>query len=192
MWISSWQVTLFFRWSLVFGVCAGAFYDLFRILRIARNGSGGLWSKHGFLRFGDFALCFAADMLFWLTLAVCYSIFIYRMAGGRLRLVSLFAVACGFAAWFFTCGRLVVFLADRIIALARRIVGFIVGITLVPLGRAVRFCMKKTAALLAFVFGSFYDRAARRRELTLAAKGFNILRSKKTDGISPSAERTKK
>lgn len=174
VWLTSYEVTLFFGRSALFGTAAGAFYDIFRIIRISRKPKGEEWAKHRFLRFGDTVLCFVGDILFWLTLAVCYSIFIYHTIEGRLRLGSIASGVAGFLIWHLTAGRLIVFLADRIIALVRRIIAFIISVTLVPLGRAFCFIGKKAGELAGLVFGAVFHKVIWKREIALASKGFKI------------------
>ncbi|MBQ4054076.1 MAG: hypothetical protein IJD17_00050 [Clostridia bacterium] len=177
-WVSSGQVTRFFGLSAVFGLFAGALFDLFRIMRIARRSSDSP-SFPRFLRFGDRLLCFISDILYWLLLAVAYSIFIYRAFYGRFRIGSLLCVAGGFLVWHYTAGRLVVYLADRMIALIRIAVGFILSITLKPVFRALRFLVRLLSGFLGGAFAAVHHRIAVRRELSLAAKGFGIQKLKR-------------
>ncbi len=179
VWVSSGQVTLFFLYSILFGVCAGAFYDLFRILRIARKPKERTKEAGRVLMLGDDILCFVSDMIYWLVLAAAYSIFIYREAEGRLRIGSLLCAAAGFLCWHFTIGRLIIFLADRIIRLIRLIFGFVLSVTLVPLLRLLRFIGQRLCALFSAVFGRVYHRFAVKRELSLASRGFGIEKSKR-------------
>ncbi len=179
VWVSSGQVTLFFLYSIVFGVCAGAFYDLFRILRIARKPKERKREAGRFLRLGDDILCFVSDMIYWLVLAAVYSIFIYRESEGRLRIGSLLCAAAGFLCWHFTLGRLIIFLADRIIRLIRLVFGFVLSVTLVPLLRLLRFIGRRLSALFSAVFGSVYHGFAVKRELSLASRGFGIAKNRR-------------
>lgn len=179
MWMSSAEITAFFLYSIVFGLLAGAFFDIFRILRIARGSVVKIKHISLFLRFGDGILCFLSDLTYWLILAVAYSVFIYRWADGRLRIGSLICVALGFIVWHYTLGRLVMILADRIVALIRLIVGFILSVTLVPLWRFMTFVMRKIRTLFAVAFGALYHHIAVKRELSLASRGFGIDRIKR-------------
>ena len=174
MWLSSADITVFFLWSIVFGLLAGALFDVFRIMRIARRSIVNVKRSSLFLHLGDGILCFLSDILYWLILAVAYSVFIYRWADGRLRIGSLLCAAAGFLIWHYTIGRAVMLLADRIIALIRVIVGFILSITLVPLYRLFAFVGRKVNNLFSAVFAVLCHSIAVKRELSLASKGFLI------------------
>ena len=178
LWVSSGQVTLFFGASLLFGLFAGALFDVFRIMRIARR-SFGRASLPRFLRFGDGILCFFADMIYWLMLAAAYSVFIYHRAYGRLRLGSLLCVGVGFFVWHYTLGRLMILTADRIIALVRRIVGFIISVTLKPIFCALVFLVRRLLGILYRIRTAFYHRRTLKRELLLAGRGFGIMKIKR-------------
>ena len=179
MWFSAYRVIRLFLWSLVFGAASGAYYDIFRILRIARKPRGDAWKSRRLLRYGDAALCFAGDLLFWITLAAVYCVFIYDMADGRLRIISLIAVCLGFLAWYFTFGRLIVAAADRIIQAVRFVVKAVCRVTLFPAAKAVGYIARKIYAAFRKAFGLFYSKAAYRRELRLASKGYRVLKNNK-------------
>ena len=174
MWFYSPQVIRLFLLSVLFGAGAGAFYDLFRILRIARKPRGEEWSKRRFLRYGDFILCFLGDMIFWIVLAVAYSIFIYAIANGRLRISSLIAAAIGFAAWFFSAGRLTVFLADRIIFGARFVLRFVARLTVIPAARIAYAAWSAVSGFIRKRIAIVVDRRTARRENSLAGKGYGL------------------
>lgn len=163
--------------SILFGVCVGAFYDVFRVIRIARKPRGAAWSSHRILRYADAVLCFCGDMLFWLTVAVAYCVFIYDAADGRLRIASLVAALLGAAAWYFSFGRLVVFAADKIIGFFRAAFRFILKITLFPIVRLLVFAATTAGGMLGRSFGALYGRIKYRRELSAADKGFGLYRT---------------
>ena len=174
MWFPAQRVVRLFLWSLVFGAAAGAYYDIFRILRIARKPRGDGWRHSRFLRHGDAALCFAGDLFFWLSSAAAYCVFIYDLADGRLRIASLIAVCLGFLFWFFTFGRLIVAAADLIIRAVRAAICAVCSVTVVPAAKGIRFIARKLAALFAGLFGAVYSRVAIRRELRLASRGYGF------------------
>ena len=176
MWFSSYRVVRLFLWSLVFGAAAGAYYDLFRIARIARKPRGDSWGKHRILRYGDVVLCFLGDLFFWITSAAVYCVFIYDLADGRLRIVSILALFIGFTVWHVTVGRLIVALADKIIYAVRVIILAVCRVTLIPAAKAVRYLSGRLAAFFRLIFGSVYTKAAIKRELKLASKGYGIIK----------------
>ena len=174
MWFSSYETVRLALLSLVFGAVAGAYYDIFRILRIARKPS--CESRAG--RIGtalDAVLCAAGDLFFWITLACAYCVFIYDAANGRLRIVSLIACAAGGAAWYFTVGRLTALIAEKIVKAVRRAVRFAVRITVVPAFKVIKFAGSKIFGVMIRVFGAVYGRCAARRERKLAKKGYGII-----------------
>ena len=167
MWFSSGEVIRLFLWSLVFGLCSGAFYDIFRIVRIARRPTRRVGPV-------DTALCVIEDLLYWLILAAAYCVFIYDVAGGRLRLISLAACAAGHAAWHFTLGRAVIFAADRIIAAVRAVLRLIFRLTVLPLARLIRILVRPGVIILA----ALYDKLKRSHELSLARRGYGVKKGK--------------
>ena len=179
MWVSSYETMRLFARSLLFGACAGAYYDVFRVLRIARKPRGNAWSRRRVLRYADVALCFAGDLFFWLTLAAAYCVFIYDAADGRLRIVSLIALLCGAAAWYFSFGRLIVLVADKVIGAVRTAFSFAVGITVIPLARVIKRLAGLLGRLIGRLFGAFYDKVERRRELAGAEKGYGVFHAVK-------------
>ena len=176
MWFSAYRVDRLFLWSLLFGAAAGAYYDIFRIIRIARKPRGDGWKSRRFLRYGDAVLCFAGDILYWLTLAAAYCVFIYDAADGRLRIASLIAVAGGFLVWFFTLGRLVAAAADMIIYAVRLILKAVFRVTVVPAAKALRFIFTRIAGAFRAIRTAIYSVLAVRLEKRRAARGYGLLR----------------
>ena len=178
IWVSSGQITRFFGLSLIFGLFAGALFDLFRIMRIAGRSRSSVPTSRLF-RYGDGLFCFIADMIYWLLLAAAYSVFIYHQSYGRLRIGALLCVGIGFLAWHYTVGRLIILAADRIIAFVRKLLRFIISITVKPLFRAIAFPVRKVSGIFNRIFSALYHSYAARRELSLADKGFGIRKIKR-------------
>jgi len=114
------------------------------------------------------------DLIFWMILAAAYSVFIYDVAGGRLRLSSLFACFAGHLIWHFTLGRLTVFLADRIIYAVKTALRFVFRITVLPLFKLITVILSPIASL----FSVICDRIRQRRGIALAARGYKLKKGK--------------
>ena len=169
MWFSSADVVRLTVLSFVFGLGSGAFYDLFRIWRIARRPSR---RRAGRI---DFMLCVVEDLLYWLILSAAYCVFIFDAAGGRLRLISLAAAACGHLAWHFTLGRAVVFISGRIIAAVRAALRLLFRVTVVPALRALAFLLRPAVRACGYI----YDKTKRARGLRSARRGYGLKIPKK-------------
>ena len=103
--ISQSQLLLIVLYSFLIGFCLGGVYDLFRIARIARQiTSSGEWRRQGRL---DPVLLFLEDLFFWLIVSFCVILFLFHANEGKIRWFALVFSSCGFAAYLFTVGRLV-------------------------------------------------------------------------------------
>lgn len=78
-------------YAALFGVAVGAFYDLFRVLRLIFRPSA--------------AAVFVEDLLFFSITALLMSIFLFTFHSGVLRLYIFVCAAAGAALWYMTLGR---------------------------------------------------------------------------------------
>ncbi len=112
----------------------------------------------GFLReLPAFLLQFITDLLFFLIAAAVTVIFFYAFHRGKIRLSAIFSLAAGFALYYFTVGRLVYALAERIVNAVRLAVRFAFSHTVLPLCYAIG---KGLAALYTALRGRILQRRA--------------------------------
>ena len=127
--------------SFVFGIGIGIFYDLHRILRVffgvqyTQNRPTKFFSKPlpilkrslGEIRQGKckkmflFALMFIQDLILCCVSAVGIVILNYAFNDGRLRFYTILALFIGFFLYYFTFGKLVMFLSEWIVFFLRGI-----------------------------------------------------------------------
>ena len=137
MYVSMSELSLMFLYSILLGFFLGASYDIIRLTRIAvgvkygtsgeKNYSFAKYSligkffyskeknpsrkKHSFLP----VFIFLGDVTFCLFSSVAIAIFIYYFNSGEFRAFVLFGAALGFIIYYFTLGKMVIYLSERII-----------------------------------------------------------------------------
>lgn len=174
--ISQQQYPLICLYSLIIGAALAAVYDIIRVSRVAFSPHGRKDvsdAKGGFqsilkrapaeaytLVFDVFV--FAGDLLFALIAALTVTLFIYHVNDGRVRWFTLAGAAAGFAVYYNTLGRLIMFCAERIVAALRALIRFILSFTLLPLFRFIKWlCLTLLRAVRSFA-AALYSMAVRR------------------------------
>ncbi|MBO5415807.1 MAG: spore cortex biosynthesis protein YabQ [Clostridia bacterium] len=197
--ISPYMLTLLLIYSFLFGMSAGALNDINRIIRalmgirysaksferlysiklpfvgVLERGS----EKKRVKRWIEAVLIFLQDILLFAYLGCGTVILNYYLNRGQFRLYTIAAVAAGFAIYYFTLGKLVIFLSEGIIFFVRaavRIILYLVSRPFVYLGRVVvkilRTLRKKIASGIAKKRIMRYNKTKRRELLELSRKGF--------------------
>ena len=140
---------MFFQF-LIPGIFLGAVYDIFRIIRIARNDQTQRLSEAIRKRFflekkiskkkreknpskRENVLIFMEDIFFFLIVAVTEILAVYYYNDGEIRIYCLMFSAIGFLCYQKTVGRLVIALSEKILYLLRKIIYFLVCLILKPL-----------------------------------------------------------
>lgn len=129
------ELAALYVYAAALGCAFGVLYDVFRILRRA--------SRFADRSFVSILVIFLQDILFFLIATAASAIFFYKFNSGRIRLSAVAFMIGGFAAYYFTVGRLVMLVADAIIAFicetVRQILRFLRFIfsPIVKLARAV-------------------------------------------------------
>ncbi|MBE6631438.1 MAG: hypothetical protein E7623_01920 [Ruminococcaceae bacterium] len=162
------QKELFFviLYAFFIGMLLGILWDLFRILRMARamgkrkklQRVAGclqkLWQNSS-----DILTAFE-DILFFTLAAVLVCIFLYHANSGKLRGIVVFSSFTGFLFYYFTLGRLVFRLSERIINVLSFLVKTVFKFTFLPV-----FCLIKKIFLIIYVF-------MRKKHLTKRTKSY--------------------
>lgn len=130
MTLSMAQQTEIFLWSVVFGFALGAFYDVFRILRLI-------------IPTGTIA-AFVEDTLFWLISAFSTFLFILNINSGEIRWYILLGIFAGALIYHVSIGALVVRFSKALIALIHKLAHLLANLFRKP-ARAVRSKMRRGA-----------------------------------------------
>ncbi|MBE6530747.1 MAG: hypothetical protein E7679_01455 [Ruminococcaceae bacterium] len=197
--ISPYMLFLLLVYSFLFGMVSGAFNDVNRItrailgVRYPSRSFERLYSvklpfvgaladkrKEGKLKRGVLsAIIFIQDILLFAFMGCGTAILNYYLNRGQLRLYTIVAVAAGFAVYYFTLGRLVIFLSQGIVFLLRAVFGIAVYIISRPfiwifsfVKRVVVDCYKKISDAIAKKKIISYNKKRRAELLALAQKGF--------------------
>ncbi|MBR6744515.1 MAG: spore cortex biosynthesis protein YabQ [Clostridia bacterium] len=140
----SWLVILKF---LIPGIFLGAVYDIFRLIRIARNDRTynvrRAVERHFFPKtvcnektkkyISEYALVLIEDILFFLIVAVTEILAIFHLNGGEIRMDCLMISVVGFFVYQKTLGRLIIFFSVKILYLIRRTIYLVVCVVLTPI-----------------------------------------------------------
>ena len=170
--ISMTEQGIVFLFSCVVGVLLGAFYDVFRILRVAFK--------------PKWVVVFFQDIIFCVVSSLVIILSIYYTNSGQVRLFGLTGCFLGFVLYHLTIGKFIMFISTKIIEFIRRLLRVIYNLTVRPLKIAVLFILnfiKKQAGFMSKLFGSVKSHAGdlyeRKKTFKLAANGFNLYREVK-------------
>lgn len=128
-----------FLFSIILGAVFGVFYDVIRILRLMRPNNKKAKSKPkndnngkqknvrlSIVRAGT-VLTFVGDALFLSFCGVVFSVFVFYTNDGVFRGFMAVGAIIGFSVYYFTVGRLVMLVSEKIITAVRRAVAFAVS-----------------------------------------------------------------
>ena len=156
------QITLY---ALVLGLLFGVLYDALRITRMLVgitpvhvkhiSWTRRLPSRHigrvGKGPVSELIFIHLLDIIYGLCTGVCFCVFLYALNNGRFRWYLLLGCALGFAAYYYSVGKLVLRLSGYIVAVLRSVVGCIVYLLTQPvlwIGRRLRRLLRPVWALL--------------------------------------------
>ena len=83
---------------------------------------------------------FLEDLLFFLTAACVMALITYQLNYGRFRWFALAAACGGFAAYYFTVGRLVMLVSGTLLLFLRRAAELLWRVTVVPVRKGLVWC----------------------------------------------------
>lgn len=156
-----------FLFACFVGVALGVFYDIFRIARIAFN--------------PRFIIVFIEDIIFSVGASAAVVLFVYYTNSGIIRWFALFGCVLAFAFYYFTVGKLVMYLSEKIIRIISAILKFIYNITFVPVRRMLKFiaklfmrAIKKIFAAIKNAHGKFIFSRKKKSFVSQASKGFGL------------------
>ena len=151
------------------GVVLGAIYDFFRVLRISRKGGGNLSG-------GIYDRLKPKKDIKWLA---SEAIYIYYINDGEIRVDFFVLSLAGFMLYRISLGKVVIFLADRIIFFARCLLLRLIYIIIYPVRMMWKFVSAAIAKAACVMAGAVFDakrraytRRGKKRLLDLSARGF--------------------
>ena len=121
--------------SLICGASLGVIYDVFRFLKLFCGVKYGEVAapKSRFLRVLHFFLAFVTDIAFWSFVGIVSVALIYSSTRGMFRGLTYIGLALGFIAYYFTLGRLVLFLSRKAVKILWRVMRFAAKVVRVPI-----------------------------------------------------------
>jgi len=168
--ISITEQSIVFLFSCVVGGLLGAFYDVFRITRIAFNSK---WLS-----------VFFQDLIFCIFSAFSIILLVFYTNSGTVRWFSLLGCFMCFVLYHLTIGRLVIFMSKKIINFIKKVLRFLYKITVIPLKKSVLFILKQLKRLLRFILKTFqkiksslYYGSEKRKLAKDASRGFGLYKN---------------
>ncbi len=113
------QQTLIFLQSCLLGFFLGILYDFFRILRMAIKSNG--------------IIVFIEDFLFFILAAIITFSFMISNTHGQMRIFVIIGELLGAIIYYFTLGKLVIKIADKILTFIKKIIIFIFKLIILPI-----------------------------------------------------------
>lgn len=177
-------------YSAAIGAMLGVIYDVFRIIRIAvslgekqKPKSNGKRAK--IREAVSFVVIFIEDVLFFIIAAIITILFIFMVNNGQVRLFAVTGEIFGFLLYYFTVGRIVLKLAERIIALIKYVFSLLYRYVVLPPIRLVRYIIFKIKSAVLWVIRYFravyirrklraYTQKEMARFISLAETGYGM------------------
>jgi len=170
MGISLTEQSIVFLFSCVVGGLLGAFYDVFRIIRIAFNSK---WLS-----------IFFQDLIFCVLSAFSIILLVYYTNSGKVRWFSLFGCFTCFVVYHLTIGRFIMFVSKKIIDFIKKVLRFLYKITVIPLKMTVLFILKQIKRLCKFILKTLkitksrlYYASEKRKMNKSASRGFGLYKN---------------
>ena len=205
MYVSMSELSLMLLYSVLLGFFLGASYDIIRLTRIGAGIKYGVkdTKKYNFREYaliGHFfkaeekkpsrkkdsllsILVFFGDVIFCLFSSVSIAIFIYYFNNGEFRGFVLFGAAFGFFIYYFTLGRLVIYISERIVFALKLLLLYTLFFVLYPfyflfgkISRFVYIIIQKNFLIIRklydIIYIDFYTKKRKRDIMRLASFGF--------------------
>ena len=170
MHVSMTEQSIVFLFSCVVGGFLGAFYDVFRIIRIAFN--------------SKWLAVFFQDLIFCVLSAISIILLVFYTNSGTVRWFSLLGCVMCFALYHVTIGRLIMFVSKKIIDFIKKTLRFLYKITVIPVKTAILFIFSQIKRLLLFILKTLkksksrlYYENEKRKIGKNASKGFDLYRN---------------
>ena len=149
-----------FLFSCIVGGLLGAFYDVFRIIRIAFNSK---WLS-----------VFFQDLIFCVFSAFSIILLVFYTNSGTIRWFALLGCFMCFVLYHLTIGRFIMFVSKKIIDFIRKVLRFLYNITVIPLKIAVLFILKQIRNLFKITGSRLYYENEKRKMVRNSSRGFGL------------------
>lgn len=139
--------------SVLFGIASGAVYDVFRVLRVLMGlntctggktlyglkmpVSGYIYRPPTKGRFSGVMLALG-DIAFFTLWGASFAVLTCHISSGHVRWYSVIPMLCGFAAYYFTCGKIVMSAARYAAFALWAVGGYVIFILLLPIRLVVK------------------------------------------------------
>ena len=170
------EVALGSLYAFLVGAALGAFYDVFRVLRLLlglRSTSketprarlvfvgeiGASRAKNGFFSIVFTALC---DLVFFAAATAVYDVLVFHAAYGQNRWFLTLAALFGFLAYFFSIGRLVMRASGAIRFVLLALFAYLWFFASLPFKAAYKFAVKPASKKIAQIFAEKRTKNARK------------------------------
>ena len=161
--LSETEALFLLGYSLIVGAILGVIWDLFRVTRIAAFGrkkrqnavfiplpsdkseltrilSIDTSEKHSNIAHIG---VFLSDLGFCIFSAICVILMLFHASDGVIRGFAFAGAFIGFVIYYFTVGKLTVIFSDAIIKIIKKLLRFVLSLTLLPLIRLAKAIVKK-------------------------------------------------
>lgn len=155
-------------YALIVGAVLGIIWDIFRVTRIAAFGRKkrqksifvplpadtealkqilrvDTSEKHSVIANVG---VFLSDLGFCVFSAICVILMLFHISDGVVRGFAFAGAFIGFAIYYFTVGRLTVIFSDAIIRILKRLLRFVLSLTLFPILKLLRGIAKKALSII--------------------------------------------
>ena len=200
-------------WTFLCGAAMGVLYDILRLSRVML-GFHYISSKSAIVK-NKFTerfpiknniditnrilfkiILFLEDLLFVLTFAAVFILALFYGNGGIFRVVFLIAILLGFAAYYFSLGRITILFFDVWVIYIRTLICYLVYYLLLPfkyvIGK-IKLILKKIFAIFAQRLENIkikgYNKKERERLISLSEIG--MIRTKSKEGKNAGREKNK-
>lgn len=184
--ISPYKLTLLLVYSFLFGVSAGVFNDMNKLVRVffgarydraTRKTLATQKSRVG--RFAYGTLIFFQDIFLFLYIGVGIVVLNYYLNYGSFRGYTVFGLVLGFLLYYFTLGRVLVYLGQAAILFIRGVISKALFILLKPLlkiAKGIIWVFKKLCEKITYPIAKRralrYNKVKKKELMTLARVGF--------------------
>ena len=153
--LSQTSLLLLGLFSLLSGFCSGAFYDLFRIRRRASRGKK---NKKLLTRLFEGFIIGLEDLVFFIMLGCVLSVLFHLFSYGKVRFVAIIALFIGFWLYRISIGKLVMGVADAVIAFVRLVKNALIA-------KIIRPVISPLVKAYGRICGSLAEKKAKKAEL---------------------------
>ncbi len=184
--ISPYKLMLLLIYSFLFGISVGVFNDINKLVRVffgaryekaSRKTLSPKKSRAGRILYAT--LIFLQDILLFIYMGVGVVVLNYYLNRGSFRVYTVFGLVFGFALYYFTLGRAVIYLGQTLILFLKGVISKVLGILITPflkLIEGVIWLFKKLCEKITYPIAKRralrYNKVKKAELISLARVGF--------------------